>query len=338
MRRRVPATVLLMFLSAFLMAGTPASAVDDLSVKMWYPDTVKAGQSTGVSIEIRNENYDYPVNITWTGINIEWMAPGDFAHNATGFRLSGGQSKIVNITFQVPKDAVAKTYSNYEVIYYTVQNGTQGEWNDATWESTITEDFKVVKGTPPTNEGGLFQDLYSKAMANITCLCIGVILIVVIVAVATAARRGAFRRMRTRRIGDISVRPSSSPPPDYPAPEFPPPAYEEKKELEISPPIEKPAPVAPAPVQLPLPAPSPVPAQETAGSKPAPPAVAPYSSDRGVDLMKPTDWDAIGKPAPVTPPGPAADKPAASLGPKFCTYCGIGEPGPVCRNCGRRLV
>jgi len=338
MRRRVPAIIPLMCLAAFLLASGPAIAVDELSVKMWYPDTVAPGQTAGVSLEIRNENYDYLVNITWTGINIEWMAPGEFAYNTTSFELAGGQSRIVNITLQVPADAKAGVFSNYEVIHYTIQNKTGGEWSNATWESTITDDFNVTvdsKPPPKKEEDGGSPWWYKWAIANIFCLCGGLIVIIVVLAAAAAARRGVFQRLRKSHAGRPSFRPSASPPPGYPAPEFPPPAYEESKPRAAEEPVREPGPAAPA--VLPEETPVPPQAQRPVAAPSHPPATPALTPDRGVDLMKPTDWDAIGMPAPSTTSGPPAE-PAASLGPKFCTYCGAGEPGPVCRNCGRSLV
>ena len=322
-------------MAAFLLASGPAFAVDDLSVKMWYPDQVKPGETTNVSLEIRNENYDFPVNITWTGINIEWMTPGDFAYNTTSFKLSGGQSRIVNIIFQVPADAKAKKYSNYEVIYYTLQNGTGGEWNNATWESTISDDFKVV--TPSAQS----QDWYSWATSNAACLCTGLIVVVVMAAVARAARRGVLRR-RSRAISDIpDFRPSASPPEGYTKPDFPPPPYEETKPAvhEKTTKESEPEPQEPAVISEPPPVPSPPPQPQPAQAPRTAPAIPAPRPDRGVDLMTPTDWDAIGNASPASSPGPAEAPPASSdMGPKFCTYCGFPEPGPVCRNCGRRLV
>jgi hypothetical protein len=61
---RLPALAFLC-VAALLLASGPALAVDDLSVKMWYPDQVKPGETTNVSLEVRNENYDFLVNITW---------------------------------------------------------------------------------------------------------------------------------------------------------------------------------------------------------------------------------------------------------------------------------
>lgn len=326
----------LVAVTALSLVVPDAAAVDDLSIKMWYPDQVKPGESAGVSLEIRNENYDYLVNITRTGIHIEWMSPGDFAYNTTGFLLMSGQSRIVNITFQAPKDAKAKTYSNYEVIYYTIQNGTGGEWNNATWESTITEDFKVV--TPSAQS----QDWYSWLTSNFTCLCVGLIAVIIIVAVAMAARRGALRmRRRAYSDGSLTLKPSASPPSGYSAPYFPPPPYEETEPTapEKSAKEPEPEPLTPAAISEPPSIPSPPPAPEPTQAPRTPPVIPAPGPDRGVDLMKPTDWDAIGKPGPAYSPGPATS-PAASpdMGPKFCTYCGIPEPGPVCRNCGRRLV
>jgi hypothetical protein len=309
--------------------------VEDLSVKMWYPDQVKPGEMSNVSLEIRNENYDHPVNITWTGINIEWMNPGDFAYNTTSFKLSGGQSRIVNIVFQVPSDARAKKYSNYEVIYYTIQNGTGGEWSNATWESVITDDFKVVKPNAQS------QDWYSWATSNAACLCTGLIAVVVIAAVAQAARKGVFRR-RWRARSDTSVfRPSASPPSGYTKPKFPPAPYEETRSAapEKTAKEPEPEPQEPGEISEPLPVPSPPPLPKPAQAQRTPSVIPAPLPDRGVDLMRPTDWDAIGKTGPNVSAGPAAVPPASlDMGPKFCTYCGIPEPGPVCRNCGRRLV
>ena len=310
-----------------------AAAVDDLSVKMWYADTVKPSQSTGVSIEIRNENYEYPVNISWTGINVEWMTPGEFAYNTTSFSLSGGQSRIVNITFQVPADAKAKKYSNYEVVYYTIQNGTNGEWNNATWESTITEDFNVVVENKPS------QDWYTWATTNAFCLCTVLIVVIVVIAGGMAARKRIARgRWRTTPDDTITLKPSASPPSKYTDRKFPPAPYEEMKPAE--PEKEKEAePREPDAISEPPKAPSPPPAPKPATPPGKPAAVPAYKPDVGVDLMKPTDWDAIGKPATTFSNGPAATPPASlDMGPKFCTFCGIDEPGPVCRNCGRQLV
>jgi hypothetical protein len=333
MARWVVPALALIGVAVLLLASRPALAVDDLSVKMWYDDTVKPGQSTGVSLEIRNENYDYPVNITWTGINVEWMTPGEFAYNTTSFWLSGGQSRIVNITFQVPADAKAKKYSNYEVVYYTIQNGTNGEWNTATWESTITEDFKVVVEKKPS------QDWYTWATTNAFCLCTVLIVVIVVIAGGIAARKRIARpKWRTTPDDTITLRPSASPPSKYADREFPPAPYEESKPA--GPEKEKDAqPREPDVISEPPKAPSPPQAPKPATPPGKPAAFPAYKPDTGVDLMKPTDWDSIGKPASDSSYGPAAVPPASlEMGPKFCTFCGMDEPGPVCRNCGRRLV
>lgn len=323
-----------------------AAAVDDLSVKMWYPDTVRRGQSTGVSLEIRNENYDYPVNITWTGINIDWMAPGHFASNSSQFVLRGGQSRIVNLTFEVPMDAKAGKHSNFEVVNYALNNGTNGEWTEATWESVITSDFIVVVENKPSGAW------YSFVTDNAACLCGALIALVIIAGAVVAARR----RMRTARVlpqlRDIGfkIRPSASPPPGYADRPLPPAPYEETPSAApAGPAVEpkpRPEPVAPSVPEPPAP-PTPPREPEVVAMSPPP------AKERAVDLMTPTDWDKVGaskypyssparSPSPdLGPPSPDSRAPSQvspDMGPKFCTYCGAAEPGPVCRNCGRRLI
>jgi hypothetical protein len=306
------------------LACPPAAAVDDLSVKMWYPDTVRRGQETGVSLEIVNENYQDPVNITWTGIHIDWMSPGEFAYNTSQFILRGGQSRIVNITFNVPGNAKAGLRSNYEVIRYGLQNGTNGDWSDATWESVITKDIKVVVDKPS-------QDWYSWATNNMFTVCTVVIVIIVIVTVARVAiRRMARGRWRGRIDDTVTLRPSSSPPTGYKDPKFPPAPYDAPKPTKEDEPESQPEPDA---VQTPKPA-SPPPSPRPAVIQMSKPNVP----DRGVDLMTPTDWSKVGADISSGPETSEPPKNAPDMGPKFCTYCGMAEPGPVCRNCGRRLV
>ena len=346
---------LLLSLAFLALSGLPAAAVDDLSVKMWYPDQVKAGDAAGVSLEIRNENYQHPVNVTWTGIHVDWMAPGDFASNGTDFQLRGGQSRIVNITVRVPVDAKVGTHSNYEVIYYTIQNATGGWSNETTWESTITKDFKVAE------ESTFYEEWFAWFMSNATCLCPVLIVIIVVVAVAVAARR-YLRRQRSSRIADtINFRSSSSPPPGYsnrPRPPVPyeqeppqyppPPAHSEipagsliyQPPAASAPPTRGPAPPSYMPASAPASFQSsraPASYEPSPASAPVRPSPAPM--DRGVDLMRPADWDSVGKRPAAPSPGPMG-MPMVSeeMGPKFCTYCGIIEPGPVCRGCRKRLV
>lgn len=336
-RYRLIAMALLAVL-ALTSASLQAAAVDDLSVKMWYPDDVRPGQSSGVSLEIRNENYDYPVNISWTGINVDWMAPGSFASNTSQFILRGGQSRIVNLTFDVPRDAKVGKHSNYEVINYALRNGTNGEWTDATWESVITSDFNVVV------ENKASGPWYSWVTDNASCLCGALIVLVIIGGVAIAARKriGRGRIFSPSRDIGFKVRPSASPPPEYAERPFPPAPYEETPHAAPAEPAREP-PAEPEPVAPSIPEP---PAPPTPPREPEVVAMSPPPADRDVDLMTPTDWDKVGaskypysSPAKVpSPDTPAASQASPDMGPKFCTYCGAAEPGPVCRNCGRRLI
>jgi len=351
---------------ALSSASLQAAAVDDLSVKMWYPDDVRRGQSSGVSLEIRNENYDYPVNISWTGINVDWMAPGSFASNTSQFILRGGQSRIVNLTFEVPGDAKAGKHSNYEVVNYALKNGTNGEWTEATWESVITSDFNVIVDQKASG------DWYSWATDNSSCLCGALIVLVIIGGVAIAARRriGRGRIFSPSRDIGFKVRPSASPPPEYAERPFPPAPYEETPAAAPAEPAPEPTPeIEPEAPPIPEPPAPPVPPRE-----PEVVAMSPPPRDRDVDLMTPTDWDKVGaskypyssparSPSPDSRPptpedssilpksssprqpsvasGPDSRAPSQAspdMGPKFCTYCGAAEPGPVCRNCGRRLI
>ena len=198
-----------------------ATAAEDMAVKMQWDETLYRDEVSRVVLEITNINTQFTMNVTSAGLYIDWMRLGTFETNRTGFMLEPNGRKAVNIFFRVPVDARLGKHSDYIVIEYTIQNGTNGTWSRGTFESTIGKDFSVVERPAAA------QDWFAVSFAN--PLCVAGLVAVVVIAIAVMARR------RFRRVRDIAHKleeaipdklPEKEAPPAPPPP--PPPPPEEK--------------------------------------------------------------------------------------------------------------
>ncbi len=201
----------LLLLVAVLAPG--AAAADDMAVKMQWDETLYRDEVSRVVLEITNTNTQYTMNVTSAGLYIDWMRLGTFETNASGFLLEPNQRKAVNIFFRVPVDARSGKHSDFIVIEYTIQNGTNGTWNGGTFESTINKDFSVVERPAPA------QDWFAVSFANPLCVA-GLALAILVTAGLVAWR---FRR---RRRSAVWTEPSTPRPAT--AEQIPPPPPEEK--------------------------------------------------------------------------------------------------------------
>jgi hypothetical protein len=208
-----PAAVaaLCLLLSAGLLSPG-ASAAEDMAVKMQWDETLYRDEVSRVVLEITNINTQFTMNVTSAGLYIDWMRLGTFQTNTTSFLLEPNQRKAVNIFFRVPVDARLGKHSDYIVIEYTINNGTNGSWSRGTFESTINKDFSVVE-RPAETKGRL--DISLSNPLSVAGLVAAVIVI---------AGVAVWRSRRRRR----TVEPTPVTRPE-PAPELPPPPAPEEK-------------------------------------------------------------------------------------------------------------
>jgi hypothetical protein len=215
------AAICLLLSAGLLSPG--AAAEDDMAVKMQWDETLYRDEVSRVVLEITNINTQFSMNVTSAGLYIDWMRLGTFETNTSSFQLEPNQRTAVNIFFRVPVDARLGKHSDYILIEYAIQNGTNGTWNKGTFESTITKDFSVLERPAPAT------DWLALSFANPLCVAGLVVLVVILVAIMAARR---FRRLRrlARKLEEAipeSAPEDANPPEKESPPALPPP--EEKK-------------------------------------------------------------------------------------------------------------
>ncbi len=183
---------------------------------MQWDEGLHRDEVSRVVLEITNIDARHAMNVTSAGLYIDWMRLGTFETNTTSFLLEPGQRKAVDIFFRVPADARYGLHSDYMLIEYTIQNGTNGTWSRGTFESTINKDFGVVE------RPGLSRDWLALSFTN--PLCIAGLVAAIIIAAVVAARR--MRRMPGGILKPDEPLPGS--PPELPSP--PAPAGEKRPE------------------------------------------------------------------------------------------------------------
>jgi len=177
----------------------PAASADEVSLNVRYsrPVPMYQGLSCNVTVYIRNQDISRPINITWTGIHVDWLDADIYHVNETIARASPGIEVRIDVQIDVPKSARIGDHSQNFNIEYDAYEGPGLPWGHYNWQSVPVSDFKVAAASkPPTTSsspGGLFDRPFREEIC-IPLAVFGFLFIIILAAAISASRRRRLRQ------------------------------------------------------------------------------------------------------------------------------------------------
>jgi hypothetical protein len=210
------AALLLLALVAAPCVLPPASAAEvQLSVRYSRPIPMYQGQNCSVTLYLRNLDSSRQINITWTGVHVDWLDADIYYVNETVVRAGPGTEVGIDVELEVPRSVRTGNHTESFNIEYDAYEGPGLPWGHYNWQSVPVSDFKVAStgqaGPPAKSSPTFLESLVNEPL----CLAGGVVIVIIVIAGAAAA---AARRSRRRAPPAESLLPAREEPAPAPAP------------------------------------------------------------------------------------------------------------------------
>lgn len=179
--------ILFILMAIILLLSGNVNGEGDFEVSHSFSSNpAKQGETETITISITNNNADQ-CKIYWLGIHFDWQSENIYSM-CTGVSeenpesIATGENENFYIIFEIPSNVQTGTQV-YDIRFeYELHDGWFGEWNDYTWQSTKSTDFRVIeKEKDDGGGGGSSSDKSADILGGIELLLIlGIIMILII--------------------------------------------------------------------------------------------------------------------------------------------------------------